>query len=205
VPLIDSTYFVGELNIPNTDQPAVLNALNFFIERYEVEFLRQTLGILLYQDFMTALGQNPTTGVYANVSGGVASGAVSALYTQLLNGCDFVGLDTYEHHWVGFTSASIDGYTSPRSPIANYVYYWFMRDRIIQNTGIGFMLPKPENGITMSPKSKMVLVWNDMSDWVKELSDFIEVNFNAGNFLDWQPQSKCRVLHRFGPINNYSI
>jgi hypothetical protein len=53
--LIDISYFVGELNIPNTDQQPVRERLDRAILKYEQEFLRKLLGYPLYKTFVTGL------------------------------------------------------------------------------------------------------------------------------------------------------
>lgn len=52
---IDASYFVGELNIPNTDQPAVLQRLTWFIEKYEPQFLLKLMGYPLYKAFLAGI------------------------------------------------------------------------------------------------------------------------------------------------------
>lgn len=47
--LIDRSYFIGELNIPNTNQPAIGGLLDAFIQKYEPLFLEKVLGYALYQ------------------------------------------------------------------------------------------------------------------------------------------------------------
>jgi hypothetical protein len=52
MPLIDETYFVGELNIPKASEE---ETLNIFIEKYEKQFLREVLGHETYNAFITGL------------------------------------------------------------------------------------------------------------------------------------------------------
>lgn len=57
--LIDISYFVNELNVPNTDQAPVMARLTAFIQKYEQEFLRHLLGYPLYKAFITGLATTP--------------------------------------------------------------------------------------------------------------------------------------------------
>ncbi|HEY4288264.1 MAG TPA: hypothetical protein VGN00_14265 [Puia sp.] len=53
--LIDISYFVGDINIPNTDQEPVQQRVNYAIQKYEQEFLRKLLGYPLYKAFISSL------------------------------------------------------------------------------------------------------------------------------------------------------
>lgn len=54
MPLIDKTYFVGELDIPNTNNSNVETRLAYFIEEKQPDFLQLLLGELLYADYVAA-------------------------------------------------------------------------------------------------------------------------------------------------------
>ena len=55
--LIDSTYFIGSLTIPQLGQPAVVDALNDFIQFQEPLFLQAALGYDLWEDFTNGLNE----------------------------------------------------------------------------------------------------------------------------------------------------
>ncbi len=55
--LIDRTYFVGDLNIPNSNLPDVGENLDWYIEKYENQFLEKLLGYDLYKAFRNGLVQ----------------------------------------------------------------------------------------------------------------------------------------------------
>lgn len=57
--LIDATYFIGELNIANTDEPATMSYLQVFIDQYEAEYLTLLLGPTLYASFLEGLALQP--------------------------------------------------------------------------------------------------------------------------------------------------
>jgi hypothetical protein len=52
---IDASYFVGELNIPNSDQAPVIERITWFIEKYEPDFLQKLMGYPLYKAFLTGI------------------------------------------------------------------------------------------------------------------------------------------------------
>ena len=82
--LIDSTYFRGRLNIPNTDKAATLERLNWFIEDEEQRLLKDVLGLGLYNAFIAGLLEDP----------------VDTLWIDLLHGATYVVNGT-SHHWEG--------------------------------------------------------------------------------------------------------
>jgi hypothetical protein len=73
--LIDVSYFVGELNIPNTGTLPIQERLNWHIQKYETEFLQKLMGYPLWKAF-TAV--NPPT---------------DARLLNLLNGAEFTDWD----------------------------------------------------------------------------------------------------------------
>ncbi len=83
--LINASYFNGEINIPNTDKPAVLDLLNQFIDKYETQFLKKVLGFGFYNDFMLGLQQV----------------TVEQRWVDLLMGKDYTMLNSLPNHWRG--------------------------------------------------------------------------------------------------------
>jgi hypothetical protein len=53
--LINSTYFIGDCNVPNSDTESVIEALNFFIAKYEPELLQKALGYSFYKAFYNGI------------------------------------------------------------------------------------------------------------------------------------------------------
>lgn len=53
--LIDKTYFVGELDVANTNNANVEARLQWFINKYEPEFLRLILGADLYTNYVAGI------------------------------------------------------------------------------------------------------------------------------------------------------
>lgn len=82
---IDRSYFIGELNIPNKDQVAVQEQLDYFIEKYEKEFLEQCLGYELYRDFMAGLTGSP----------------IDTKWNELLSGAAYSNRSSRPANWKG--------------------------------------------------------------------------------------------------------
>lgn len=58
MPLIDATYFYGEINVPNIDTPgAVLENLEDLIKKYEAKFLKTLLGKSVYELFIAEMAK----------------------------------------------------------------------------------------------------------------------------------------------------
>lgn len=72
--LIDSTYFIGTINIPNVADTAIGERLTWFINKYEPELLRDVLGYELYKSFIA----------------GLQAVTVDQIWLDLLYGSDFI-------------------------------------------------------------------------------------------------------------------
>jgi len=85
---IDQTYFVGELDIPNTDQDSVQERLQTFIKKYEPIFLQKLLGWALYNQFVAGI----------NVA---LPATPDQRYLDLLYGTMYTGFDGILRRWKG--------------------------------------------------------------------------------------------------------
>jgi hypothetical protein len=159
MPLIDKTYFVGEINIPDTSNPAVLERLNFFIAKYEEEFLKTVLGYSLWKEYTDGIVVTPTP---------------LAKWTELRDGKEYtIGDKSYKYP--GFRDATLK-----QSPIANYVYYWWRRDD--QNA----KSDDSEKQVAYYEQRgrAMARAWNEMSRWVTDIIFFL--NNNVDTYLSWE-------------------
>jgi hypothetical protein len=89
------------------------------------------------------------------------------------------------------------------SPIANYVYYWFMRDNATQSTTMGEVSTSKENAISMGPGEKMSRAWNEMSQRVRQLAHFM--NTKRDVYPEWTTNRLYTMLERMAPINEFNI
>src|SRR5687768_14727720 len=119
MPLIDETYFVGELKIPNTDRQEVSEPLLRMIAHREKELLTDLLGYEMYKDFL--------------------ANQAEPVNAALLNGAEYT-LNGQLNKWEGLRNV-----TEKRSLIANYVYFHWQDDQISKTTGLGEKKPKAEN------------------------------------------------------------
>lgn len=90
--------------------------------------------------------------------------------------------------------------TLAKSPIANYVYWHWLKDQTTQTVGLGEVASKSENAQLVSPATKMVRAWNEMSEWVEELYYFMQTSY--ADYPEWQfgdsNFSKFRKTNMFG-------
>lgn len=142
MPLIDSTYFVDEIQIAGLENTvdSTGSKVSGFINKYETRYLKELLGDDLYNSFIAGLAEEP----------------VLPKWTALLN--QLVNNETKE------------------SPIANYIYYYYSRNKATETVGIGEMKPNTENGSMASAVQKQVRAWNEMVDWNFEVAKFISEN-----------------------------
>ena len=137
--LIDYTFFQDGLLMvegamalaaPSPTSNAIVSRIDWFIQRYEEEYLRKLLGERLYNDFLS-------------------NGETSA-------------------DWGEFKKLLVkDDSVAKVSPIANYVYFFMVRDSQSFATINGVKRDGDEN--LVSPRQKMVDAWNDMVYYNRKL------------------------------------
>jgi hypothetical protein len=86
--LIDRTYFVGDLNIPNTSQAAIGSQVDLFIEQYEEQFLNEVLGYSLYKALKAGLQVVP----------------VAQMWTDLIEGVEYTDANSKVRFWKGLVT-----------------------------------------------------------------------------------------------------
>ena len=182
MPLIDKTYFIGELDIPNTNNTSVAERLNHFIVKHEREFLISILGYELYTEF----------------AAGLAATTVDSLWTDLRDGAEYYDDRDRLYKWDGLRNA-----TTKQSIIANYVYFHFMRDQATQTTGLGEMTNVAENAVRVSANHKMCRAWNEMYHAIGSLIHFLTVN--ADYYDTWDKGTAYNILYAYSPINNLGL
>lgn len=155
--IINPTYFAGDLTIPQLSQPAVQNTLSWFINEYEPKFLNDLLGYQLYSDY----------------TAGITGATPAAIWTELRDGKEYTNKFGRLDKWKGL-SFTLNGVK--KSPIANYIYYWYLRNEATTTTGGGEVASNV--AMPASPAGKMTRAWNQMVDWNRELVEFMNGNAN---------------------------
>lgn len=163
--IIDQTYFVRRLNVPQAGNTEGLADLNGYIEQYEPEFLSCVLGYDLAKAFNEGID---------------GSGLPSEQrWIDLLEGAEF-SQGGCLYRWSGFkpvTGVKV-------SPIANYVFFKFVDEKITDFTLVGTVSSKTDNNRTASAIDRLVDTWNRMVDMNKILYRFLKVNKTA--YPEWK-------------------
>jgi hypothetical protein len=184
--IIDRTYFVGDLNIPNVGTPAIGELVDWFIAKYEPLFLRNVLGYELSKAFLAGLNEY----------------MVDQKWTDLLEGVEYTDTQSKVRTWQGIV-AEYPSLIGNQSPIANYVYYWFVQNNHSQTAAMGEVKSQNENAAAYNPGQKMVRAWNEMSKWIVELADYL--NAKKDIYTEWEKQDEWRMLNKFRLINEFNI
>jgi hypothetical protein len=149
--LIDSTYFIGEISIPGltiAESTGVAKAIGDG-QIAELEWFIHKYEKKLLTDLLTA-----------------------ATYTNFLLELNDVDCNP---QWTILKNMLVDE-DNLTSCIANYIYYWWKRNEATMSTGVGGAIPQTENALRVSPEFKMMSAWNDFSQTILEIVDYIKAN-----------------------------
>lgn len=107
--IINASYFVGEINIPNTDSGPILERVNFFIQKYEPEFLTDLLGYPLYKAFITGISVVPPA-------------VPASRFTDIIFGAEYTDRNGIPRKWKGLVVTNspvyaLSGSYSYKAPI----------------------------------------------------------------------------------------
>lgn len=171
--IIDYTYFVNRLNLPQTGNTDGRNEVNAFIDQYEPEYLQCVLGLDLWQAF---------------INGIEGSGLPEQRWLDLLEGKDFTQNGCL-YHWNGFAPLTSGSNLTKLSPIANYVFYQFVDERVIDFTLVGNVKSTTENNRIADEVPRLVYTWNRMVDMNRLLYNFLKVN--KAVYPEWKASCNC--------------
>ena len=171
-------YFRINLSLSDTGTSTAEGlSLQEHIDKYTPVYLETILGYRLAARVIAVMDlydpQNPTD--------------TAVEYRRLVFG------NTYSHEsdeqtykWEGLTThLDTDGVISGKliSPIANFVYCLKLRHNASTTVGNGQVIPKYENGMTLSSYNKIVDAWNEMVDYNIHLHNYIDAN--ATDYADY--------------------
>jgi hypothetical protein len=184
MPLIDHTYFIGEVNIPGTGQAVIKDVLNLFIAKYEPEFLKEVFGYEFYKAYSDGVAQNP----------------IDQKWLDLRDGVEYTNLAGYLAKWRGLR------FTDPvkGSMVANYIFYKWNKDRTTFSTPAGEVRPEADNATVVIPYVKMVKAWNEMVDYIFEMMEFLDAKMMT-DYPAWQRQNRFLMTRKFRRINPFGI
>lgn len=99
-----------------------------------------------------------------------------------LNNWTFGSGDTYFYKSATL-AINVSTGLNKESLIANYVYYWFMRNNVTQSTPMGEVATANENSTVNNPVHKMSRAWNEMNHWVEQLNSYL--NASRSVYPEW--------------------
>lgn len=124
----------------------------------------------------------------------------TGVWTLLKSGDKFQPLEKFNITFEPFSTSSTITGTAKQSIIANYVYYWYMRDIISSSTGIGEVKPQGDNAQSDNPGWKMHRAWEQMRMWIMEMDEFLRVRqSDYPNYLyHIMPSEFCHTVNPMG-------
>lgn len=194
--IIDTSFFVGDIEIPNVAQAPIRAKLENSIKLYEKEVLISLLGYPMWKDLQ------------ANIA------SPSGIWDKLINGEEFsftFNGETITTYWEGLKGLE------KKSLIAYYVYFMHRRKEASYMAGVGTEVKADTENSTMDDlHTKLVYVWNefikmygdvcgDMDGFVSnpqhenmEPSAYNYILAKAADFTNWKFQPFGGEINRFG-------
>jgi hypothetical protein len=141
--IIDNTYFINDLAIPNAiasptigdNTPDNIDYIDDCIEYVEKNLLINALGLTIYNELQTALADLPSA---------------DQKWKDLVNGLEYDG-----KIW--------EGLRSPKSLLCYAVYYTFLDWNTTFWTTVGVQRPQAENSTTITPEFKLATAFQTFS------------------------------------------
>jgi hypothetical protein len=143
--LIDKTYFIKTISVPNTEEPTSdeSESLDMSIDRYVRQFLQVTLGNVSFTD------------LDSNVTDGELEVSAPQKWLNLVNGCTYTK-DGVDYVWQGL-KYELGLYKV--SLLAHYTYVNHYQNSV--NSTLGQVGIEPKNGVIVNPTEHLVSVCNE--------------------------------------------
>jgi hypothetical protein len=110
---------------------------------------------------------------------GVEINKISTGGFELLNGQQFASNDVYDIQFLNteiVSGGSNATFKLPESPIAEYIYYCWLKENVTQTT-YSEVMTKPENAVNTSPANKMSRAYNRFVKEMLVLEDYLQLNY----------------------------
>lgn len=190
--LIDATYFVGDIEIPNIAQAPVAADLLKSITLHEKEVLIDLLGYTLYKELQVAIALPYTAG---------------DKWGKLINGEEFsfeLDGETINTKWDG-----LKGFEK-KSLIAYNIYFYHRRKRASYMSGSKTEVEaESENSVKTSLSEKLIYIWNEFENMYGDScvegqhdndapSAYNYLLAKSDDFPNWKFTSQGGEINRFG-------
>jgi len=172
-PRITTSYFQGEIlitNLTGSDDASTARAthLSYFTTIHEEQYLRLLLGDDLYDEFADAMD--------ALGEGDPTPAKWSALIAEIY-----------------LTKNSL-----LFSPVADYVYFVYMRHSMTATTDGGQVTPAFENAGFSASSTKMVYAWNRMARETERIREWLNDNIATYDTYDEPDPDPLRPINTIG-------
>lgn len=178
--IITTSFFFSQFKIAQSSEPSVAAALNELIDVLEPEFLEKLMGYELFTAYTTGIAQSPTP---------------EQRMVDIRDGKEFLDRYGVKQKWKGlkFTNGS-----GKSSPIANYIYYWDLRNKATSTTGTGEKKLDAKNATSTDSIHKQCRAWNKMVDWNLAFWEFMYAE--QGTYPEYF--NDIRMYSRKGDVYN---
>lgn len=181
--LLNKSYFVGERDIPNTVSLDVDSLLENLSNIHERDFLIKALGYGLFIPFIEDL----------------KTGTPAQRTMDILFGQNYIALNGLPTRWDGLVAVTAEIKDDPLemtiegvdlsfdvssatllpelvSPLADYIYYRWLRQNSSLTTDLGQMKADSQNSTRVSPRYVQTQAWNSMVERTVKLKEFLYIN-----------------------------
>lgn len=217
-PLIDNSYFIGELTISMPQNSGVDEELIFYRRTHEYDFLIKLMGQALYNAFYTGVKEATVADRWQKMAFGLP---FILDHNKVKTGCSINSFGTaipiprYRYfdkmnvNYKGLLKRASDTDNTDKlndnygahSPIANYIFYWWERAHVTAPGTAGNSKQQVHNGQALINNQKMIRAWNDMCLQVFEFYLFLDM------YIADYPEFDLEVNSRFNPapINEFNF
>jgi hypothetical protein len=217
-PLVNESYFEGEMQIGQLESLAVRDELRMFIRRHEYDFLVKALGLPLYEAFYTGMQGATVDQRWLDLAYGKrfildASKVKTASFHNLYGVLETIPRTCYEDkmqvNYRGLLKVPED-YISPglvdagygaTSPLCKYIYWHWHRSKLTAVGGVAESVQTVHNGTIAPNNFRLCQLYNEMSDSVIAMYHFLDQHAVDYPEFDLQPKD------RFNPrtVNPYNF
>lgn len=182
--LIDASYFIREIHIPNVNESNTDSGVNldyFIDEKVRLLLSTKALGSVLFTEF---------NGYVVN---GVLPNTAPQKWKDLVNGKTYTK-DGETYVWEGLLQTKG---TFKKSLLAYYTYYYWLMDSVSLMGGIGEVRGEAKNAVNVNSTQRLTTIWNEFVrmyqgentcfNGVKYLYNGVPItdyyNQNSGNYV----------------------
>lgn len=179
--IINTSFFVRDITLPNTNKEKIGERFNSFIVKYEQECLKSILGYEMYKLFLNESSDR---------------------MVDLMFGAEYYDSYNQLQKWDGLV------HDTDISLIANYIYYFIQNSLATQTTGISEAAMKTPTAVSMSNMNKMIDAWNFFSHETNNMICFLWLKKDSsGNriYPEFTSQQFLKTKNLSRPINSFNI